>query len=216
MQPEADLLGRTAGRRRLAIPEERCGNLGPWTGDGIDTSPWGGGTAIIVSGGTLALTPASQRRDQLDRKPGLAHRQHKRQVEFLRLQLGDLAAAGNHDRDPLAEVFHADPAAGPFFDPQLIPRNGRIAVNQETLHLALRPPAKFQGACIVVELLPLNGIGNVETKRHCSLLKRSNEPLTQWCNYTAGKRERYRGTCTSRRCTCRVAPRWEVQEIRII
>ena len=73
-----------------------------------------------------------------------------RQIEFLGLQLGNPAATGNHHRDPLAQVFQANAAARPFFDPQLIPRNAQIAVNQESLQLALRPPAKFQGACIVV------------------------------------------------------------------
>ena len=136
------------------------------------TNPWGGGAVIVVSGGRPVWTPASPERDQLDRKPGLAHRQQQRQVEFLRLQLGDPAAAGDHDRDPLAEVLYPHAAAGPFFDPQLIPGNGRVADDQAALDLALRPPAKFQGACIVVKSLPLNGIGEFEAERHCLLLDR--------------------------------------------
>ncbi len=109
-------------------------------------------------------------RGRLDGKPGLAHRQQQWQVEFLRLQLGDPAAARRHDRGVPAEVFHAHAATGPLFDLQLVPRYGQIAENLTTLDLALRSSAEFQGAGSVLQLLLLNGILDIETKRHCRLL----------------------------------------------
>ena len=110
-------------------------------------------------------------RELLDRKPGLAHRQLRRQIEFLDLLLGDPSPAGNQDRDPLAQVFHENAATRPLLNPQLIAGHGWITVDQATLQVALRPSAKFQRSGIVVELLPLDGIGDFEAKRHGSLLE---------------------------------------------
>lgn len=73
----------------------------------------------------------------------------------------------------MAQVFHADPAARPFFKPQLIPRDARIALNQTTLDLTLRPSPKLQGAHIVLKPLTLDGIHDFEAKRHCLLLKQA-------------------------------------------
>ena len=177
LKPEVDLLGSFAGRHRIAIPR---GRWGTWAMDGRRDRH--------EPRGQRGSDHRLRRHARLD--AGFAARASS--IESLVWPIVSTAASRVPATATLGSGRCRKPR--PRFAGSGSPRGpGRRAVLRSAIDPAkrldrrqsgnalsrVRPPAKFQGACIVVELLALNGIGNVETKRHCSLLKRFARQATR-------------------------------------